>query len=43
MTRLAVVGNNGQIHAQFCLEGIRRIITVRSALSYKDSPDKRSS
>ena len=35
---LAAVGDSGQIHAQFCQEGIRRIITVRSALSCKDSP-----
>ena len=29
--------------SQFCQEGIRRIIAVRSALSCKDSPDERSS
>lgn len=29
--------------AQVCLEGIRRIIAIRSALSYKDSLDERSS
>jgi hypothetical protein len=29
---LALVGDRGQIHAQFCQEGIRRIITVHSAL-----------
>jgi hypothetical protein len=37
-----VVGDSGQIHAQFCQEGIRRIITVRSALSYKDSLGERA-
>lgn len=39
---LAVVGDSGQIHAQFCQEGIRRIITVRSALSCKDAPGERA-
>jgi hypothetical protein len=33
-----VVGDRGQIHAQFCQDGIRRIITVRSALSCKGFP-----
>jgi hypothetical protein len=39
---LAVVGDNGLIHSQSCQEGIRRIITVRSALSCKDSPVERA-
>jgi hypothetical protein len=38
----AVVGDSGQIHAQFCQEGVHRIITVRSVLSCKESPGERA-
>jgi hypothetical protein len=39
---VAVIGNDGQIPAQFGQEGVRRIIIACSALSYTGSPGERN-